>query len=88
VAPTLSVEVLSESNTLREMEMKRHDLFDAGTRLIWEIDPETRSAEVFTSAEESTHIGEDGTLDGGDVLPGFRLSLKELFAKVDRMFKT
>jgi len=87
MAPDLSIEVLSESNTLKEMEIKRRDLFGAGTRLVWEIDPEARTAEVFTGPDDSTQLGMDGVLDGADVLPGFKLPLAELFARVEKAMK-
>ena len=87
MAPNLSVEVLSESNTPKEMELKRRDLFEAGTRIVWEIDPETRSAEVFTDSDDSTTIDPNGILKGGYVLPGFVLPLAELFAKVEKAMK-
>jgi Uma2 family endonuclease len=84
ITPDLAVEVLSESNTPREMERKRRDYFTAGTRLVWQIDPESRTAEVFTAPEQSTLLTADQTLDGGEVLPGFTLSLTQLFAELDR----
>ncbi len=84
LAPDLAVEVLSESNTRREMERKRRDYFTAGVRLVWQIDPDTRTAEVFTAPDQHTAVGPDGELDGGDVLPGFRLSLRRLFDRAGR----
>lgn len=84
VAPDLAVEVLSESNTRREMERKLKEYFRAGVRLVWYVDPATRTAEVFTSPTKVTHVTEDGSLDGGKLLPGFSLSLREVFAKADR----
>jgi Uma2 family endonuclease len=83
VAPDLAVEVLSRGNTPGEMKRKLHDYFRSGVRLVWYIDPETRTAEIFTSPEERTVIDEQGVLDGGDVLPGFRLVLGDLFARAD-----
>jgi Uma2 family endonuclease len=82
--PDLAVEVLSESNTRREMERKPRDYFTAGVRIVWQIAPEKQSAEVFTAPENSTLIGPDGELDGADVLPGFKLSLKRLFERAGR----
>lgn len=79
--PDLAVEVLSQGNTPREMQRKRGDYFRSGTRLVWLIDPQTRSAEVFTAPDESTVLNERQSLDGGDVLPGFSLSLGDLFAR-------
>jgi Uma2 family endonuclease len=80
VAPDLAIEVLSESNTRKEMARKLKEYFRGGTRLVWYIDPAKRTAQVFTSESEVTTIREtDGVLDGGDVLPGFRVSLKDVF---------
>jgi len=84
VAPDLAVEILSRGNTLREMRRKLRDYFQSGVRLVWYIDPETRTAEIFVGPEERRVIDERGILDGGDVLAGFRLSLGELFARADR----
>jgi Uma2 family endonuclease len=84
VVPDLAVEVLSASNTKREMERKRREYFQAGVKLVWEIDPETRAANVYTAADRVTPVPVGGTLDGGDVLPGFRLSLQALFDRADR----
>lgn len=84
VVPDLAVEVLSESNRPGEMARKRDEYFRAGVKLVWEIDPESRSATVYTSPTAAQPIPADGTLDGGTVLPGFRLSLKTVFDRADR----
>jgi len=83
VAPDLAVEVLSEGNTEGEMRRKLQDYFTAGVRLVWYVDPRTRTAAVYTSPKQSTVLGENDVLTGGDVLPGFELPLRELFAEVD-----
>jgi len=83
VAPDLAVEVLSEGNTEVEMRRKLQDYFTAGVRLVWYVDLRTRTTAVYTSPEQSTVLGEGDVLTGGDVLPGFELSLRELFAEVD-----
>lgn len=82
-APDLAVEILSKGNTKREMNRKLEKYFQAGVRLVWYIDPKTRSAKCYTSVDNVTHIEESGELDGGDVLPGFRLSLQRLFAEAN-----
>src|SRR5436305_5758887 len=43
--PDLAVEVLSRSNTRREMERKRREYFAAGTQLVWEVDPVARTVD-------------------------------------------
>lgn len=84
VVPDLVVEVLSASNTPREMARKRDEYFRAGVKLVWEIDPESRSANVFTGPNTTTPVPADGRLDGADVLPGFTLSLREVFDRAER----
>ncbi len=82
--PSLAVEILSPSNTRREMARKRSEYFRAGVELVWEIDPATRTAEVYTGPDDATAIGASGTLDGGTVLPGFKLALAKLFERMER----
>jgi Uma2 family endonuclease len=79
LTPDLAVEVLSEGNTAAEMRRKLREFFKAGVRLVWIVDPPTRTIEVFTAPNKSTVLTEDQTLDGGDVLPGFTLPLRKLF---------
>jgi Uma2 family endonuclease len=82
--PDLAVEVLSEGNTDEEMERKLKEYFLAGTRLVWLVDPATRTVRVYSSPDDPVTLTERDTLDGGDVLPGFALPLKDLFARVPR----
>jgi Uma2 family endonuclease len=84
VVPNLAVEVLSVSNTRTEMTRKRRDYFDAGIELVWQVDPEEQTCEGFTSPDESVVIGIDGVVDGGTVLPGFELPLREFFDRAER----
>ena len=83
IVPDLAVEVLSETKTKSEMEVKLKKYFRAGVRLVWYVDPETGTARVFTSPTDVAEIDENGMLDGGDVLPGFRFSLRQLFEEAD-----
>lgn len=83
VAPDLVVEILSESNTPGEMQRKRREYFSSGVRLIWLVNPATRSVEVYTDVDRPTQLQEGDTLEGEPVLPGFALSLRELFAELD-----
>jgi Uma2 family endonuclease len=80
--PDLAVEVLSPSNTAKEMDRKLKDYFASGVRLVWYVDPVKQTAEVFTAVGQSTVLGEGDTLDGGDVLPGFALPLARMFAEL------
>ncbi len=64
------------------MQRKLRDYFTAGVRLVWYIDPGTRSAKSYTGENQCVEVAESQSLSGGDVLPGFELPLSELFAKV------
>jgi Uma2 family endonuclease len=87
LAPDLAVEILSRGNTKKEMRLKRIDYFRAGVRQVWEIQPKTQTAEIYTSPTKCRRIGPDGALDGGDILPGFTLPLSELFMQLERRAK-
>ena len=76
--------MLSEGNTAEEMRRKLREYFKVGVRLVWLIDPATRTAEVYTSPRKKTTITAEEALDGGIVLPGFGLTLQELFARAGR----
>lgn len=82
--PDLAVEVLSDGNTTGEIERKLADYFAAGCRLVWIIDPRSRSADSYTSVSDCVPLEPNQSLDGGNVLPGFKLSLKDLFAVIKR----
>lgn len=85
LAPDLAVEILSKSNTPKEMQCKREDYFAVGVRLVWEIDPEARTVQAYTVAQAPVaEFTESDTLDGGMVLDGFKLPLSVFFAELDR----
>jgi Uma2 family endonuclease len=84
VAPDLAVEVLSETNTPREMDRKLREYFAAGTRLVWYFEPKTRTVTVYTAADQFTRLEESATLDGADLLPGLVIPLEELFERAAR----
>jgi len=81
IPPDLAIEVLSPINTTAEMNLKLQQYFAAGVRLVWYIDPELKSARVYTAVDEFEDIPASGTLRGGEVLPGFELPLARLFEK-------
>jgi Uma2 family endonuclease len=82
--PDLAIEVLSRKNAPKEIRRKLREYFFSGTRLVWVIQPKTQTAQVYTSPTEVRRVGKGGSLDGAAVLPGFTLSLKDLFGRADR----
>jgi Uma2 family endonuclease len=84
VAPDLVVEVLSKENTPREMARKLDEYFRAGVLQVWYVDPKRRKVRVFTGRDHSFVLGEEDELQGGDVLPGFSISIGDWFAEAER----
>jgi Uma2 family endonuclease len=79
LVPDLAVEVISKSNTRKEMEDKLREYFEKGVRLVWYVRPRLRVVDVYTSPERFTRLTASMQLDGGDVLPGFSVRVGELF---------
>ena len=79
VAPDLAVEVLSKSNTKTEMERKLREYFAAGTRLVWMVDRKKKVVRVHTAPTVFVTLTAGDSLDGGDVLPGLAIPIRDLF---------
>lgn len=79
LAPDLAVEVLSPDDRPREVLDKVGEFLDAGTRLVWVLDPEQRTAAVYRSLTDVRRLSGNDTLDGEDVIPGFACPLGDIF---------
>ena len=79
LAPDLAVEILSPSNTGPDVEDKIREYLAAGVPLIWLVDPRRRTVRVRAADGTDHLLTEADELDGGDVLPGFRLPVARLF---------
>jgi len=77
VVPDLAVEVLSPDDRTRDVLDKVGEYLQAGVRLVWVVDPRRERAVAHRSLTEVTNIGPDDLLDAGEVLPGFRVKLRE-----------
>jgi Uma2 family endonuclease len=78
-APDLAVEVLSPNDRPGEVLAKVADWLNAGSALVWVVDPARRFARVYRADGSEAVVSGDGTLDGEDVLPGFACPLAALF---------
>ena len=78
VVPDLAVEVVSPTNTAGELVQKVDDYFGAGVRLVWLVYPSHGLVQVYESASTMTVLRREDDLEGGDVVPGFRLPLASL----------
>jgi Uma2 family endonuclease len=81
LVPDWAIEILSPSNTKREMERKRREYFQGGAKLVWQVDPIQRTVDVYTSVDQFTRFNEDATPTSAPVLPGFSLSLRDWFER-------
>ena len=79
IVPDLAIEVVGPTNTAFEVQRKIHEYFDAGVSQVWIIYHPQQEVHVFASMNriEVLQLGQD--LDGGNLLPGFRLPLATLF---------
>lgn len=83
VVPELAVEVVSQSDTANEIQEKIQDYFRCGVRLVWVVYPTLSQVLVYESPTRITVAEKTDALEGGEVLPGFRLPLEALFATVE-----
>ncbi len=81
VVPSLAVEVVSPTDSVEELEKKIAEYFTVGVELVWVVYPSQSKIHVCTSPTQIQVITLADTLDGGTVLPGFRLALTDLFAE-------
>lgn len=79
LAPDLAVEVVSPGDDADEVQLKVNQYLRYGTRLIWVAYPKSKTVMVHTPTG-SYSVDINGTLDGGDVLPGFKLPVKDIFS--------
>ncbi len=84
ISSTSVVEILSKGNTPREKARKLDEYFRAGVLQLWHVDPKRWKVRVFTDRNHSIVLGKDEHLEGGDVLPGFTLSIREWFGEAER----
>jgi Uma2 family endonuclease len=79
MVPDLAIEVVSQSNSAFQVQKKIHSYFEAGVAQVWVIYPDEKEVYVYASPTQITvlQVGQD--LDGGELLPGFRLPVANLF---------
>jgi Uma2 family endonuclease len=80
VVPLLTAEVISPTNTAKDIEEKLDDYFAAGVGVVWVVYPTLGRVYVYESLTQVRILTEKDDLDGGAVLPGFRVGISALFA--------
>lgn len=82
IVPDLAVEIVSPTNLAAEIDRKITDYFQAGVRLVWVFYPDSGRVYVYQSPTRVGIHERTDTLDGGEVLPGFQLSIAGLYEAV------
>lgn len=82
-APDFAIEVLPVPEDLSYVQRKARKYLERGAKLVWIVYPDEETVDVCRLTEGGSllidEVGKDGTLDGGDALPGFTLALREVF---------
>jgi Uma2 family endonuclease len=81
VPPDLAVEVLSPRDRPRHVLDKIGEYLQAGVRLVWVVDPQRERGAVYRSLTDIRELALDDELDGGEVVPGFRCSLRSILER-------
>jgi len=77
--PDLAVEVKSPDDSFVKMREKANYYLNNGAKIVWLVFPDRQQIEVHTDYAAVRTLGINDELDGGDVLPGFKLALREIF---------
>lgn len=80
LAPDLVVEVVSPSDRFTDLHDKVMLYLNAGVQIVWVVDPERKTITEYTPDSPTRAFNVGDTIGGGDILPGFELSVSELFS--------
>jgi Uma2 family endonuclease len=82
--PDLAVEIVSPTNLAEEIDGKITDYFQAHVRQVWVVYPDSGRVYIYQSPKQVTVLERTDSLDGGEVLPGFRLPIEQLYEAVTK----
>jgi len=77
--PDLAVEVLSPNDLASELLAKVHDWLDSGCRAVWVVDPRAKTVTIYEPGRPVWALGKAGRIESPDLLPGFSLSVADIF---------
>src|SRR3989304_1041101 len=78
--PDLAGEVLSPEDTASKIQKKVEEYLAGGVPLVWVVDPTNQKVTVYRSLQDIRLLSAAQELDGGEVVPGFRVKVAEIFA--------
>ncbi len=79
IPPDLAIEVVSETDTMQAVHEKAFEYLDAGTQLVWAIEPFSQTVIVYRSSTDISLLAIDDTLPGEPAVKGFRCRVADLF---------
>ena len=79
IPPDLAIEVVSPTDVHYRIVRKALDYLEAGTRLVWVLDPIAKAVTVYRSESDIEILTCEATLTGEDVVPGFTCPVEQLF---------
>jgi len=79
VPPELIIEVLAEDDNWADIEEKVRDYHNTGVDMVWVVDPHTRTVRVYPRGGEPSIVHDGSEIDGGDILPGFKVAIARFF---------
>jgi Uma2 family endonuclease len=77
--PDLVIEILDEGEFVSDYFNKVREYLTAGTRLVWVVDPESRTVMVYAGTMRGLKLDESESLTGGDILPQFTCMVADFF---------
>lgn len=87
IVPDLVVEVASKNDTYYDLENKVVNYLKAGVKMVWLVRPISQIVEVHQIGKLIKGLVGDDELDGGDVLPGFKLKVSDIFKRFPSIFE-
>ncbi|NEZ66595.1 Uma2 family endonuclease [Leptolyngbyaceae cyanobacterium CCMR0082] len=80
LCPDFVVELRSKTDSLTVLQAKMLEYMDNGSQLGWLIDPKNKRVEIYRAGQAVEVLENPDTLSGEDILPGFMLILKRIWA--------
>jgi Uma2 family endonuclease len=79
IPPDLAVEVVSPTDKVYDVHEKVLEYLDAGTKMVWVIEPITKTVTVYRSKSDIKMLTQNDTLTGEEVVSGFQCAVAEIF---------
>ena len=79
IVPDLAVEVVSPNDLYHEVEEKVEEYLAAGVRLVWVVNPHTKSIRIHRANRTVEDLQLSDELSGEEVIPGFRCPVSDIF---------